>query len=108
MSDTYYVIGKADKRGPNEPHSNAWPKLVAYSFTLKRILLLEGYGHGLMGGSIALSSFNPTDWEEIFIETGSTWFKKSIADGSLNNLSCESDFESALSKNGCQIDKMVY
>lgn len=108
MSDTYYIIAEKDKRLPGETNSSVWPKLVAFSFSVRKILLQEGYGHGLMGGTISLSGFDVSQWSEIFKETDSEWFMKNIADGVLEKVTDENDFKDLLIRNGGQLKTIKY
>ncbi|RLT87435.1 MAG: hypothetical protein D9N13_23715 [Ketobacter sp. GenoA1] len=108
VSDTYYVIAEVDKRSANESNSSVWPKLIAYSFDAKKILLEEGYGHGLMGGTLNLDGFDVSQWEDIFKETDSEWFKKYIVDFSLAKISSERDFIGLLKRNGCKVKTIKY
>ncbi len=106
MKNTYYVIAKVDKRQPNESNSSAWPKLVAYSFEQKKILIEEGYGHGLMGGTISISSINLSDWLETFDESNCKWFGKYISNGTIENLKTEEQLVKILTSKGCKIKKI--
>ncbi|QMV14617.1 hypothetical protein [Vibrio spartinae] len=108
MSDVYYIIAKLDKRALNETHSSNWPKLVAFSFDAQKILLEEGFGHGLMGGSFPLSSFNTAQWKDIFKETDSQWFSDYISNGMLASLKTEDDLIKLLESNNCSIVKITY
>lgn len=51
-----------------------WPKLIAYSPEIKKILILEGAGHGLMDGEISLALVSQEKWREVFEELGVEWF----------------------------------
>ena len=97
MPEKYYVIAKVDKSDPQQPHSSEWPKLIAYSFNSQKILMSEGRGHGLMGGSIALSKFQPDVWKEIFIDTNSEWFLDLYLDGTLINCQDEDTLKGIIS-----------
>ncbi len=108
MTGIYYIIAKVDKRNPKETHSSNWPKILAYSFDLKKILITEGYGHGLMGGTISLSNFNTLDWSDFFQETNSEWFSDYISDNTILNLTEERSLVNLLKKNGCAIKKTNY
>ncbi|MCW8931934.1 MAG: hypothetical protein OQL19_17080 [Gammaproteobacteria bacterium] len=96
MTDIYYVISEVDRRQFGETHNSTWPQLVAYSFDLKKILITEG--HGLIGGSMSLSSFNISDWNDIFQTTNTEWFSDCIAEGTIINLSDEDTFINLLKK----------
>ncbi len=108
MTDKYYVIAEVDKRQPNESHSSVWPKLVAYSFSSEKILLEEGFGHGLMGGTLDLKDFDTSQWEDIFQATDSEWFKKYIDNSLLPKFKTESDFIDLLKKHCNEIKTINY
>ncbi len=108
MTNIYYVIAEIDKRQYGELHSSIWPKLVAYSFELKKILITEGYGHGLMGGTMSLSNFNISDWNDVFQATNAEWFSDYVADGTIISLPDENAFINLLKKNDCTIKKINY
>lgn len=108
MTETYYIIAEKDGRPPNESHSSEWPKLVAFSFCSKKILLQEGFGHGLMGGVLSLFGFNASQWVDIFAETDSEWFMRNILDGSVEKMVREKEFEDFLVNNGCKLKTIEY
>lgn len=107
MAEEYYIIANIDKGDPSQPHSSEWPKLIAYSFSERKILMQEGKGHGLMGGTISLDKFNPSDWREIFSSTNSLWFLDMLSNGTISNCSNENDFQKIL-KNNCGIELINY
>ncbi|WNO11134.1 hypothetical protein [Teredinibacter sp. KSP-S5-2] len=107
MKDSYYVIAEIDKRRPNESNSSTWPKLVAYSPKWKKLYIEEGYGHGLMGGTISLSNFNVSDWLITFEESGCEWFGRCISNGTLEKIQTEKELEKELIANGCEIKKII-
>ena len=108
MSDVCYVIGKVDKRCEGETHSSVWPKLLAYSFDKRKILITEGCGHGLMGASFEVSTFDVDQWKDIFDKTDLSWFGKSILDGSLLKIQIMDEFYDFLEINNCSIEKISF
>lgn len=107
MADSYYIIANVDKSDPSQPHSSEWPKLIAYSFSQRKILLEEGKGHGLMGGAISLEKFNPADWKDIFISTNSTWFLDMLSNGTISGCTDEESLKKILN-NKCGIKLINY
>jgi len=97
MTSKYYVIAEVDTEKPLNPHSNKWPKLIAYSFETMKILIIEGRGHGLMGGELSISKFDVSQWGYIFSETDTEWFRKIIESGLLSDKNNEDAFIKVLS-----------
>lgn len=70
----YYLIANKDERSVTQPHSNQWPKMIAFSIDTQTILLAEGSGHGMSGCNIPVSDFDENDWSSLFKKTNSEWF----------------------------------
>ncbi len=69
----YYVIARKDLL-PGAAHSSEWPKIIGYSYKDKSFLLLEGKGHGLMGGELPETIAKQPKWRDIFVVLDVEWF----------------------------------
>ena len=107
MANKYYLIARVDKSNLSQPHSSEWPKLIAYSFDKRKLLLEEGRGHGLMGGEISLDNFNTSEWKDMFIAADSEWFLDLLSDGTIANCPDEQSLKDVLDKN-CVVKVINY
>jgi hypothetical protein len=84
---TYFVLAKKTVT-PLMPNDSDWPKVIAYSSEKDAFLLLEGNGHGLMGGEIPRSEITQGRWKETFeqIDAGKVYsiIVKTIMDNKKN------------------------
>lgn len=108
MTEEYFVISERDERKLHEPNHSEWPKIVAYSFNSSKIYMSEGYGHGLMGGVISLSNFDPDKWKSIFLEVGAEWFLNYLSSGAISTIKNEHEFTELLKQHGCSFKKIKY
>jgi hypothetical protein len=69
----YYVIARKDLL-PGSAHSSDWPKIIGYSYQDRCFLLLEGKGHGLMGGELPEAIAKQHKWRDIFVVLDVEWF----------------------------------
>lgn len=76
--DRFYVVAKLDLE-PEYPHSNDWPKVIAYSYKTNSFMLVEGKGHGFKGVVVTeLKARNPT-WNHLFSELKAQWILDSLS-----------------------------
>ncbi len=108
MKDLYYIISEVDNRQKKSTNSSDWPKLIAYSFKNNKVLLLEGCGHGLMGGTIAVDDPKLDNWGEFFEATNTKWFYEKIKIGKINKLDSEEKFFSFLDDNKISREVIEY
>lgn len=69
----FYIVAKRDL-APSAPHSKEWPKVIGYSYEYGSFLLLEGKGHGLMGGELPEAIAKQQKWRDIFVVLDVEWF----------------------------------
>ena len=92
MKKIYYIIALTDKRNVKSGNDSEWPKLIAYSPKSQKLLLQEGCGHGLMGGTINIDSPNLDDWKVFFEDADFKWFFDKVKLGDINELTSKDKF----------------
>jgi hypothetical protein len=69
----YHLIAERNL-APRDVHGSEWPKVIAYSFTDRSFLFLEGKGHGFMGAEVQLNETSLDRWQDLFIDLDAQWF----------------------------------
>lgn len=82
--DRFYVVAKLDLE-PEYPHSNDWPKVIAYSYKTNSFMLAEGKGHGFKGIIVTQLEARNAIWNHLFSELKAQWILDRLSSCSFAN-----------------------